>query len=217
MPAKKAQTKKARPARERILNAFVESVAEKGWRRTTVAGIIESAGIGLADYYREFDGKASLARTLTRQVTAESLANLDSFDPDDPPRDRLFEVLMARFDALNPIKETVRAIVRASPTDPMLAAEMACATGYAMAQALDAAELPSGGLFGPARAQALGLAYLSTVRVWLADDTPDMAKTMAHLDRQLGRLDRLAGLLDRDRTSPPEAAADQSEASQSQA
>lgn len=204
MPAKKAQAKKAKPARERILTAFIGSVAEAGWRRTTVAGIIEAAGVGLADYYREFDGKASLARALSRQVTADALAHLDGFEADDPPRDRLFEVLMARFDALHPIKETVRAIVRASPSDPMLAVEMACATGHAMAQALDAARIPSGGLLGPARAQALGLAYLSTVRVWLADDTPDMAKTMAHLDRQLGRLDRLAGLIARDRTPPPE-------------
>ena len=205
--------KKTKPARERIMTAFTESVAEEGWRQTTVAGIIEAAGVGLADYYREFDGKASLARALSRQVTAEALANLDTLDPEDPPRDRLFEVLMARFDALNPIKETVRAIVRASPSDPMLAAEMACATGHAMAQALDAAKLPSGGLLGPARVQALGLAYLSTVRVWLADDTPDMAKTMAHLDRQLGRLDRLAAFLDRDRTPP----SDQGEAGQAQA
>ncbi|MCG8505273.1 MAG: hypothetical protein MI755_11750 [Sphingomonadales bacterium] len=195
------------------MTAFTESVTEESWRQTTVAGIIKAAGVGLADYYREFDGKASLARALSRQVTAEALANLDTFDPDDPPRDRLFEVLMARFDALNPIKETVRAIVRASPSDPMLAAEMACATGHAMAQALDAAKLPSGGLLGPARVQALGLAYLSTVRVWLADDTPDMAKTMAHLDRQLGRLGRLAAFLDRDRTPP----SDQGEAGQAQA
>lgn len=208
--------KKTKPARERIMTAFTESVTEESWRQTTVAGIIEAAGVGLADYYREFDGKASLARALSRQVTAEALANLDTFDPEDPPRDRLFEVLMARFDALNPIKETVRAIVRASPSDPMLAAEMACATGHAMAQALDAAKLPSGGLLDPARVQALGLAYLSTVRVWLADDTPDMAKTMAHLDRQLGRLDRLAAFLDRDRTPPSEAAPDQGEASQAQ-
>ena len=43
----------------------------------------------------------------------------------------------------------------------------------------------------PLRIAALGGAYLATLRVWLNDDGPDLAKTMAALDRQLDRAKRL--------------------------
>ncbi len=42
------------------------------------------------------------------------------------------------------------------------------------------------------QAGQVGLAYLATLRVFLRDDSPDMAATMAALDRNLGRLDRFA-------------------------
>jgi hypothetical protein len=42
--------------------------------------------------------------------------------------------------------------------------------------------------------RALGLAYVRTVRVWLEDDSPDLARTMAELDRNLRRIERVAGL-----------------------
>ena len=52
--------------------------------------------------------------------------------------------------------------------------------------------LSAGGLRGALRIKALGLVYLATLRVWLRDDSPDMAPTMAALDRHLRRLDGLA-------------------------
>nr|MBC8158924.1 TetR family transcriptional regulator [Alphaproteobacteria bacterium] len=58
-----------------------------------------------------------------------------------------------------------------------------------MAWMLEAAGLPSGGISGAARAAGLGALYANAVRVWLRDDTPDMAKTMAALDRGLGCAD----------------------------
>ncbi len=61
-----------------------------------------------------------------------------------------------------------------------------------MAAMLEAARLSAGGLRGLVRAKALGLAYLATMRVFLGDDSPDLAATMAALDRNLRRLDRVA-------------------------
>ena len=61
-----------------------------------------------------------------------------------------------------------------------------------MRRVLEAADLPSGGLAGLIRCQALAVAYGQVVRVWLDDDTADQARTMAALDKHLSRLERLA-------------------------
>ncbi len=59
-----------------------------------------------------------------------------------------------------------------------------------------AAGLSSAGLAGAVRTEGLALVYLNALRVWLADDTEDMEKTMAALDwglRQAEMLMRLCG------------------------
>ena len=58
------------------------------------------------------------------------------------------------------------------------------------------------GLRGALRVKALAVAYLATLRVFLRDDSPDMAATMAALDRNLSHLGRLARLCSRTRYRP---------------
>ena len=45
----------------------------------------------------------------------------------------------------------------------------------------------------PTLPESLSAIYLATLRVWLRDDSEDMAKTMAHLDKQLARVDSFLG------------------------
>jgi hypothetical protein len=49
--------------------------------------------------------------------------------------------------------------------------------------------------------------YLSTLRVWLRDDSTDMAKAMAHLDQRLRQAERLVGYLPDGRRKPEDTAA----------
>jgi hypothetical protein len=55
----------------------------------------------------------------------------------------------------------------------------------------EAAGLPMDGLSGLLRTHCIGAAWAATLRTWLADDTPDLARTMASLDRQLRCVERL--------------------------
>jgi len=45
-------------------------------------------------------------------------------------------------------------------------------------------------LRGRLRVKGLSALYLSTLRVWFRDDSDDLSKTMAALDRGLSRIDR---------------------------
>ncbi len=114
-------------------------------------------------------------------------------DEDESPRDRLFAVMMARFDALTPHKDAVRRIVQDLARDPAGAVCAACRLRRSLALMLEAAAIPSGGLFGAVRLKGLGLIHLSVLRLWLGDDSDDAAKTMAALDRALGRAEAAIG------------------------
>ena len=107
-----------------------------------------------------------------------------------PATERLFDVLMKRLDLLNANKDGVGAILRSCPSDPEAILCGPLTPRRSMRWMLEAAELSSAGLQGRLRVKALCALYLSMLPVWLRDDSEDMARTMAVLDRRLKRLDR---------------------------
>ena len=62
-----------------------------------------------------------------------------------------------------------------------------------MAWALEAAGVTGRGCIVPIQIKALSAIYLSTMLVWLRDDSADLSKTMAALDKRLRRAERFMG------------------------
>jgi len=170
---------------ERIIAAALDLAATQGWRDSTLADIAAAAALPLAEVYRHYGSKAAILVAFSRSIDLAVLAGDDPEIADQPPRDRLFDVIMRRFDALAPHKEALRVLVREAGCDPLALVAGACALGRSMAWMLEAARIDSSGLAGAVRIKGLALIYLSTLRVWLADESEDMARTMAVLDRRL--------------------------------
>jgi hypothetical protein len=103
-----------------------------------------------------------------------------------PPRRRTrFDLLMRRFDALNENRDGVLAFMREGHRNPLAALCVATRLMRSMAMTLEVAGLSSSGLLGLARVNGLAVVYGYAVRTWMTDDSPDMAATMAALDRAL--------------------------------
>ncbi|MFQ5959449.1 MAG: TetR family transcriptional regulator [Alphaproteobacteria bacterium] len=204
--ARKATVRKADVPRHIVATAL-ELAATQGWRDTTLADIAAAARLSLAEVNGVFRSKEAILAAFVRGIDAQVLAGDEPELADQPPRDRLFDVIMRRFDALAPHKEAVRAIVRDSLCDPLAALCGACSLGQSMAWMLEAARIDSAGLCGLVRIKGLAAVYLSALRVWLNDDSEDMARTMAALDKRLRQAESLVMLcrLPRRRRRAPEA------------
>ena len=72
-----------------------------------------------------------------------------------------------------------------------------------MARVLEAAGLRASGPFDLFQAKGLALVYADAFRVWVRDDSPDQARTMAALDRGLRRAEKTVRLLRRIRPLRP--------------
>jgi len=193
--AKKAEAKQADPAKP-VIEAALRLAAERGWADLALADIAAAAKLPLADLYASYPSKTAILAGLGRQVDREVLAGLEA-GSEESTRDRLFDLIMKRFDALAPYRDGLSAVARDLGRDPLAAL---CGLGQlarSMALMLEAAGVASSGLAGTLRTKGLGAIYLATMRDWFRDDSADKARTMAALDARLRRAESWAHRLDR--------------------
>jgi AcrR family transcriptional regulator len=180
-----------------IIAAAMRLAAERSWSEIPLAEIAAAAEVGVGTVYRLFPSKLAILHGLARQVDAAVLAV--PVDGADRPRDRLFDVLMRRFEALAPCRPALNRIAQDMHRLQLDALPAVFALCYSMGWMLEASGIASSGWRGMLRTRLLGLAYLIAFRAFLDDDSADLARTMAALDRALRRIEPLLAL--------PEAAA----------
>lgn len=186
--------KKADIPRHIVSSAF--ALAETyGWRGVTLGQIAEEAGIALADLYRLYPSKSSILNGFVGQIDEAVLAGKFEHGADESTRDRLFDVLMRRFELLGQNKPGLKAVARDSLSDPCALLCSGPRVLRSMAWMLEAAGIGSAGLNGRIRTKGLAVIYASVLPVWLRDDSADMARTMAALDRRLARAESIASMV----------------------
>lgn len=189
MPRKKA-------SETDLYAAAMQVAADIGWRRARLSDIAEEAGMSLAELHEKHGSKAALLNGFVRHVDQKVLKWAQkSADPDSSPRDRLFDIVMQRFDTLAPYKDGIRAIVKEGGGGGV--AEFICSGQRvlrSMRWMLEAADIGTSGFVGNLRVKGLAVVYAATTNVWLKDDSEDSAKTMAALDRNLARAERFASM-----------------------
>lgn len=185
-----------------VLDAFLRLVAEKGYGEVTLREVAAAADMSLADLYRLYPDKMALVSAVMTRADAAVLAGTPrQIDPEETARDRLFDVMMRRYDALKPHREAVRSIVRAARRDPLMALGLAPAVRRSMAAMLEAAGLSSEGISGAVRQNGLLAIHTAVSRVFEGDDSVDLSKTMAALDGRLKTAERWAQAFEKHRVS----------------
>jgi AcrR family transcriptional regulator len=182
----------------RALDAFLRLIGDKGFVQVSLREVAEAAGLGVAELYSLYPDKVALAGAFMARIDAEVLAGTPKqSDPEETARDRLFDVLMRRYDTLRPHRAALAAIRRAATRDPLLAIELGPALRRSMAAMLEAASLSSEGLSGALRQNGLLAIHYAVSRVFDRDETTDLSKTMAALDGRLKMAERWAQLFEK--------------------
>ncbi|MGB0749131.1 MAG: hypothetical protein ACPGO3_10325 [Magnetospiraceae bacterium] len=177
---------------EKVISAVLDIIEEDGWAAVTMAAAARRASVPLAEVRAAFsDRQAVLDAYLSGIDQAVLEATAQDEVTDESPRDRLFDVIMRRFDALAPRKAALQNLLMAATRDPAISI---CGSGRlatSMRWMLEAAGLCAAGPVGALKTVGMAALYASVFRVWLKDESPDMSKTMAALDKALDRAERL--------------------------
>lgn len=181
--------------KERAVTAALSLSEILGWGMITMTDIADETGASLADLSEFFDDKSDILTAYGRMIDREMLKAAGAPDNSVSERDRLFDIIMTRFDVVNRDRAAVVSILHSFRADPKQAVISLPHLGRSMAWVLEAAGIEANGFKGAARLAGLTAVYVAVTREWLSDESADMAKTMAALDKNLERAERAANFL----------------------
>jgi len=180
------------PAVRRDLARAALTLAAAGpWREVTLVKLADHSARPVSDFYGASIGEAvdCVEEAFDRAIAD----NMDALDPGQSVRDRLFELVMRRFEAMEPHRAAVVAMEHGIDRDPTLMAAAHQRNVRCARWVLALAGLEADGMTGQARAQGLGVIIGQARAAWRGDDAGDFAKTMASLDRNLRRAEEMFG------------------------
>jgi ubiquinone biosynthesis protein COQ9 len=177
--------------RSKAVQAALDLAKERRWADIGLADIAQAAGLSVADLRREFSCKTDILRAFQAELDAAVLAKPRPVGGASTPRDRVFDIVMARFEAMQPYKPALKRISSYLYCRPGEAATLLCSSLASQYWMLAGAGAKLDGPGGAVRVTGLAAIYGKVFRVWLDDDTPSLDRTMAALDKRLGRGERM--------------------------
>lgn len=173
--------------RDAIIDALLELAGERSWEDITISDVASRANVSLGAFRDCFPSKGAVLGAFSRRIDNVVLGSMSGDMAGESAKDRLFDVLMRRLDALAPYKLGLETIYDWARRDPLAASALNRTLVNSMRFMLEASGIDSEGPVGALKLQGLALGWMRVLRVWFTDDDPGLASTMAALDRELTR------------------------------
>jgi AcrR family transcriptional regulator len=181
---------------DKAIDALMALLSERPFGDVGLAEVAGRAGLKLSQLRAEFASTLAIFAAHMKDIDRVVLDGGDADMTDEPARERLFDVLMRRLEALAPYKEAVRSMLRSARRNAPLAFALNAMAVRSQTWMLEAAGINASGRKGALRAQGAALLFARVLAVWLDDDDPALERTMAALDRGLASAERWSGFLD---------------------
>lgn len=177
--------------RRDLARAALSLAAATPWREVTIMGLADAASRPVSDFHGAslWEAVDCVEEAFDRAISEDA----DQLDPKQTARDRLFELIMRRFEAMEGHRAAVLAMEQGVDRDPILMASAHQRHVRCARWVLALAGLEADGMTGQARAQGLAMIIGQARIAWRGDSAGDYAKTMASLDKNLRRAEETLG------------------------
>src|SRR5579885_3431659 len=103
--------------RDKAIDALMALLAERSFEDVGLAEVAGRAGLKLSQLRAEFGSTLAIYAAHVKDIDSAVLAGGGDMT-EEPPRERLFDVLMRRIEALAPYKDAVRSLMRSARRNP---------------------------------------------------------------------------------------------------
>lgn len=174
-----------------IIDAAMSLAAAEGWAELSMHRIAAEAGVAYGELCRLLRSKSAILAAFAAQIDHQ-LETACQVDAEEPARDRLFEVLMERFELLRPYRSGLAAIGYDLRMDATGLAALWKTVANSMGKVLKIAQVEPPMLTRSLQVQGLVAVYARVLSVFMKDESDDLAATMKALDKELAEAERWA-------------------------
>jgi len=189
------KTRKSTDIRPKAVKAALDLVAVRGWDHVTLQDIATESGVSEKAVKAVFDDIWDILAFVLQDIADKTKAEVKDYLTNDWPENAM-EILMTRFDLAQDHRPAFKRLPRDLAKHPRTMRRLARRFYNTMREILLLAGFPAEDM-NPATIGGFGLLYISVVDTWSKDETPDMSRTMAAIDKRLGYFDRAASCLAR--------------------
>jgi AcrR family transcriptional regulator len=173
-----------RSPQEKLVAAAFSMIEKDGWQGLSLTQLARQSKIPVETVFQLCPDKHGLLTLIGAHINVAAVKRMTEPGDNEPPRDRAFDAILVVFEAMAEDKPALAVIYRELRADPSTWFDLAPVFVRSAEWIADNARLPTNGLHGLATTRAIAALLLETFGVWL-DDSEDLSKTMAHVDRRL--------------------------------
>lgn len=163
---------------DRAADAALALAADRPWGEITLRDIAQASGVSFAELYVRAPSKDALLGRLAHRFDQAAVAA----GGEGELHDRLFDIVMARVEAMEPHRYPLIAIAQAEGAPALARRFPRTARGF-----LEAAGVSTEGWRGALRVAAMAAVWARVLQVW-RDDEGALNRTMAEIDKRLRQM-----------------------------
>lgn len=179
-----------------VVDAFMTALMTTPYPDIHLRTLADQANVPFAKLLMTFSSRLDVFASFAEHVDEVVLSGDDPDMLEEPARERLFDVLMRRFDTLLPYKLALIQLERDMRREPALTMGLGRIAATSMARMAASADVDVEGARGALVMAGLMQVYARVMRVFLRESDEGQALTMAELDKALRQAERRIGDID---------------------
>lgn len=174
-----------------ILDKIFTNIAKDGWIKFSLLQFSKTQKISIKDLKIFFRNKDHILERFSKMIDFKVESNIDIEEmKSTSKKDNLFELIMLRLEVMQTYKVALRNILSSAKEQPIILKKLSKniinSLDFYLELSLYYDDTPVDFL----KKNAIFIVYSLTFRVWLNDESDDLSKTMAELDKFLSMADK---------------------------
>ena len=174
-----------------FLDKAFSVIAKDGWTNFSLLQFSKIQKIPIQDLKNFFRDKDHILDRFTKMIDYKVESNIDFEEmKNTSKKDNLFEFIMLRLEAMQPYKVALKNILSSAKEKPVILKRLSKNIVNSLDLYLELSSYYDDTFLDFFKKNAIFLIYSLTFKVWLTDESDDLSKTMAELDKFLSMADK---------------------------
>ena len=174
--------------KEKLIILGFKLIEKKGWKYFSLKSLAKENKSDLESIKNFFKNKSQFLVSFSEMIDNKVLANVDKEEFNkNSIKDNLFELIMLRFENLNPYKTGLKILLSDLKKSPVELKKIMKKVLDSMDLFLEIANVKNNYLMDFIKVNIIFIIYSYVFNVWLDDQSSEMSKTMVELDKWLSK------------------------------